>query len=572
MIYKRLLVLLVFLSSLVNASNSFLMPDQAFKTSLNTTKDTIVFNLELADSIYIYDEQLVINIIQNDKTTDITKQLNIPKSQEYHDTQVHFGILNIKVPSILIQQITNNNDATVEFNFQGCSKAGLCYQPMTKSIEFKGEKVAVLKPVKEIKSESGLIVDTFSNGSIFLVLLTFFGFGLLLALTPCVFPMIPILSSIIVSHSTKTGKEMDAMQGLKLSFVYVLAMSVAYTVAGIIAGLFGANLQAALQNPYVLVSFAAMFVALAFSMFGYYEISIPTTWQTKLDKLSHGQDENKGYMSVAVMGFLSALIVGPCVAPPLAGALVYIGQTGDALLGGAALFVMSMGMGAPLLLVGAGAGKYMPKPGGWMDTVSKVFGVVMLGVAIWMLERIIPIGFTFMLWSLLFFGAGIYLLRAVHMIIFKIFATLLILIGIIFGIGIATKATNILNPLENVIGEKVVHLEFKRVKSVKGLDEIIANSTQPIMLDFYADWCISCKEMEHDTFSNKKVQDKLKGFILLQVDTTANSDEDKALLKKFNLFGPPGIIFWKDKKELKNITTIGYKSPEEFLEIMGQEF
>lgn len=572
MIYKKLLVIFIYLVSISNLNASFLMPDQAFKTTIQTTQENIIFNLELADSIYIYDEQLIVSIIQTDKKTNITKQLKIPIPKEYHDTQVHFGILNIKVPTILIQQITNNQDATVEFAFQGCSKAGLCYQPMSKTAQFKGIEAAVKLDTKEPESESDSIASTLAGGNAFVVLLTFFGFGLLLAFTPCVFPMIPILSSIIVSHSTKSGKDMDAREGLKLSFIYVLAMSVAYTVAGVVAGLFGANLQAALQNPYVLVTFAAMFVALAFSMFGYYEISIPTTWQTKLDKLSHGQDKNKGYMSVAIMGFLSALIVGPCVAPPLAGALVYIGQTGDALLGGAALFVMSMGMGLPLLLVGAGAGKYMPKPGGWMDTVSKVFGVVMLGVAIWMLERIIPIGFTFMLWSLLFFGAGIYLLRAVHMIIFKIFAIVLIVIGLIFGIGVATKATNILNPLENVIGEKKTHLVFKKVKRLDELNDIIKSSKKPIMLDFYADWCISCKELEHNTFSDPEVQEKLKDFILLQVDTTENSDDDKELLKRFNLFGPPGIIFFKDQKELKNITIIGYKDPQEFLDIIGQEF
>ena len=366
---------------------------------------------------------------------------------------------------------------------------------------------------------------------------------------------------------------MTAKRGLYLSIIYVLAMSVAYTIAGVIAGLFGANLQAALQNPIVLVIFSGVFVALAFSMFGYYELSLPSTWQTKIDKLTLKEDEESGHgvLGVAIMGFLSALIVGPCVAPPLAGALVYIGGTGDALLGGAALFVMSIGMGLPLLLVGAGAGKYMPKPGGWMDNVSKVFGVVMLGVAIWMLERIIPIGFTFILWSLLFFGSGLYLFRLGNYIS-KVIASLLLIIGIIFGIGVATKATNILDPLENVFGDKKTHLEFKRVHTVKELDDIISNSTKPIMLDFYADWCISCKELEHNTFSNKEVQNKLKDFILLQVDTTANSDDDKALLKRFNLFGPPGIIFWKNKKELKNITIIGYKDPKEFLNIIGKEF
>ncbi len=570
---KYIIGFLFFVTSLLFGSNDFLTPDQAFKTKITKNSDNITFNLQLPDSIYIYDEMLKVNIIAGEKTADITEKLSIPDPIEYHDFQTHFGTLNIVVPNSLIQEVTGNKDGKIDFNFQGCSKAGLCYQPMTKSIDFQAAapvKVEKKEPIKKV-SETDSITATLSGGNVFIVLLTFFGFGLLLALTPCVFPMIPILSSIIVSHSKGGTKEMTAKKGIYLSFIYVLSMSVAYTIAGVAAGLFGANLQVALQNPFVLVSFAALFVALAFSMFGYYEISIPASWQTKIDKLTNAKDD-KGIAGVAIMGFLSALIVGPCVAPPLAGALVYIGQTGDALLGGAALFIMSMGMGLPLLLVGAGAGKYMPKPGGWMSTVSKVFGVVMLGVAIWMLERILPISVTFMLWSLLFFGTGLYFFRDTKMFIGKVISILVLLIGIIFGIGIATKATNVLNPLENVIGEKVKHMKFKRVSTVKELDEIIANSKQPIMLDFYADWCISCKEMEHNTFSKKIVQDKLKDFILLQVDTTANTDDDKALLKKFNLFGPPGIIFWKDKKELKNITIIGYKSPEEFIKIVEQEF
>jgi thioredoxin:protein disulfide reductase len=571
MIYSRLLTLLLFLGSLLNGSNDFLMPNQAFKVDNNTTKENIIFNLKLADSIYIYNEQLIINIIQDNKKINITNKVNIPKPQEYHESQVHFGTLDLKVSKLLIQQITNNKDAKVEFNYQGCSKAGVCYQPMKQIINYKAEEI-IKDSIKVEKNESGIIADTLKDGSIFLILLSFFGFGLLLSLTPCIFPMIPILSSIIVSHSCN-GKNMNAKKGLYLSVIYILSMSVAYTIAGVIAGLFGANLQVALQNPIVLVSFSALFVALAISMFGYYEIALPSSWQTKIDKFTIKSDDDcgHGFLGVAIMGFLSALIVGPCVAPPLAGALVYISQTGDAILGGTALFVMSIGMGLPLLIVGAGTGKYMPKPGGWMDAISKVFGVVMLGVAIWMIERVIPISITFILWMFLFFGAGIYLFKFKNMFS-RIFTSILLVIGIIFGIGFLTSAKNILNPLENIMDDKKIHLKFKKVKTVKELDKIIANSNKPIMLDFYADWCISCKELENNTFTNLEVQDKLKNFILLQVDTTANSDDDKALLERFNLFGPPGIIFWKDKKELKNITTIGYKAPKEFLEILNKEF
>jgi thiol:disulfide interchange protein DsbD len=562
--------------SLIQSQNnnaSFLMPDQAFKTSISTTNDDVVFTLNLADSIYIYDDQLIINILNNENKLPIRSRLTIATPQEYHETLVHMGNIIIKVPKLLISQMTNNQASIIEFNFQGCSKAGLCYQPMTKTINVSTDELATATVVsKQSQSESDTIASTLKSGNITLILLTFFGFGLLLALTPCVFPMIPILSSIIVSHS-KEGKDMSAKKGLYLSIVYVLAMSVAYTIAGVIAGLFGANLQAALQNPIVLIVFAGVFVALAFSMFGYYEIGLSASWQTKIDQFASKKDKDSGHgiAGVAIMGFLSALIVGPCVAPPLAGALVYIGQTGDALLGGAALFIMSIGMGLPLLLVGAGAGKYMPKPGGWMDNVSKVFGVVMLGVAIWMLERIIPIGFTFMLWSLLFFGWGIYLFRSINKFT-KLIAIIFMIIGIVFGIGLATKSTNILDPFENIGSKQTKYLEFKRVKTLDELNSIINTSSKPIMLDFYANWCVSCKELEHTTFTDPQVQKILKDFLLLQVDTTDNNANDKALLKRFNLFGPPGIVFFKDKEELKNITIIGYKDPKEFLEIIGEEF
>jgi thiol:disulfide interchange protein DsbD len=571
MIYKKLLTILIFIVTITNANAGFLMPEQAFKTDIQTNKNEIIFTLNLDKSIYIYDELLSVTIVQENKKTNITKQLNIVNPIDYHEDKVHFGTIKIKIPNILIQQITNNKDAIVKIDFQGCSKKGLCYQPMTKTVEFKSQDI-VNTQLKNNKSESGSIASTLKSGNVFLILITFFGFGLLLALTPCVFPMIPILSSIIVSHSGD-GKNMSAKKGLYLSIVYVLAMSVAYTIAGVIAGIFGANLQVMLQNPIVLIIFSAIFVALAFSMFGYFEIGLPSSWQTKIDSWSTSKDKEKsqGVAGVAIMGFLSALIVGPCVAPPLAGALVYIGQTGDALLGGVALFVMSIGMGMPLLLVGAGAGKYMPKPGGWMDSVSKVFGVVMLGVAIWMIERVILIEVTFALWALLFIGSALYLFRLKN-VFAKIVSIILLILGVIFIIGTVTKATNILNPLENISNVKKVHLKFKSIKTLEELENIVANAKQPIMIDFYAKWCISCKELEHTTFANKEVQNKLKNFILLQVDTTNNTNEDKKLLKRFNLFGPPAIIFFNNKKELKNIEVIGYKNSKEFLQILNSEF
>ncbi len=563
------------LISVIFAQNDFLEPEQAFKATIVQNDKAVIFDLKLAKDIYIYDEQLTVEI-KTDKSVDITDKLGIRKPIDFHDFMVHFDSMNIEVPKTLISTIAGDKPYEVIFNFQGCSSAGLCYQPMSKV--FKGTALKkqttqitqqIAKKVdetKQQKNESDTIAQTLKDGNVFIILGTFFVFGLLLALTPCVFPMIPILSSIIVSHSGD-GKNMSAKKGMFLSLIYVLAMSVAYTIAGVLAGLFGANLQAALQNPVVLVIFAGVFVALAFSMFGYFKLELPQSWQNKLNKVSQDGEKKQGYSGIAIMGFLSALIVGPCVAPPLAGALVYIGQTGDALLGGAALFVMSLGMGAPLLLVGAGAGKFMPKPGGWMDTVSKVFGVVMLGVAIWMLERIIPPMATMILWSLLFIGSAWYVSKSSNKII-KLFGIILFVYGFILAMGAGSGSKNPIKPLEYIgNSSNISHgIVFKRVKTLQELDKIVKNTTKPIMLDFYADWCISCKELEETTFKDKDIIKALSGFTLLQVDTTKNTQDDKDLLKKFNLFGPPGIIFWdKNAKQLDSAKLVGYKNEKEFL-------
>jgi thiol:disulfide interchange protein DsbD len=352
-------------------------------------------------------------------------------------------------------------------------------------------------------------------------------------------------------------------------------MSVAYTIAGVIAGVFGANLQAALQNPYVLVVFAFIFVALAFSMFGYFEIKLPQAIQTKLNKTTDGK-EKQGIAGIAIMGFLSALIVGPCVAPPLAGALVYIGQTGDALLGGMALFVMSLGMGVPLLLIGLGAGKFMPKPGGWMEGITRIFGIVMLGVAIWLLDRVLDASLIMVLWALLLLGSAIYL-KIYTNIITRLISMVLLILGTVLLVGAISGATNPLKPLDKFTSSKSVvntnELVFQKVKNIAELELAIKNSDKPIMLDFWASWCVACKELEEITFKDEEVIKKLQGFTLLKADVTANSDDDKALQKMFGVVGPPALIFWdKDKKEITSSKIVGYKNPKDFLEIVNKNF
>jgi thiol:disulfide interchange protein DsbD len=385
--------------------------------------------------------------------------------------------------------------------------------------------------------------------------------------------MIPILSSIIVGASK--SEVMSAKKGFFLSFIYVLSMSVAYTIAGIVAGIFGANLQVALQNPYVLVVFALIFVALAFSMFGYFEIKLPQSIQTKLNKTTDGK-EKQGIIGVAIMGFLSALIVGPCVAPPLAGALVYIGQTGDAVLGGMALFVMSLGMGVPLLLIGLGAGRFMPKPGGWMENITKIFGIIMLGVAIWLLDRVLSPSIIMSLWALLFLATAIYLKTQSNMFA-ELASSILFILGVVLLVGLISGSTNPLKPLEKLTGSaniiKEDKLVFHKIKNISELEFAIKNSNKPVMLDFWASWCVSCKELEEITFKDKEVMKKLQNFTLLTADITKNNDEDKALQKMFGVVGPPALIFWdKDKKEVNSSKIVGYKNPKEFLEILNKNF
>ena len=578
---KILLLIFTFIYSFsAGLSQDFLEPTEAFKPAFIKNKDSLSFKLELGKDIYLYDDKLKVFITKPQKI-EITEEINIPNPVNYDEFIVQFNNLDLTIPFSLLKSKVDSSEYEIEVKFQGCSKAGLCYAPMSEKylLTFDG-KTSTQEIKKEEKveqninlSETDSIASTLKDGNMLLVLATFFGFGLLLSLTPCVFPMIPILSSIIVGASK--NENMTASRGFFLSLVYVLSMSVAYTIAGIIAGVFGANLQAALQNPYVLVVFALIFVALAFSMFGYFEIKLPQSIQTKLNKTTDGK-EKQGIAGIAIMGFLSALIVGPCVAPPLAGALVYIGQTGDALLGGMALFVLSLGMGVPLLLIGLGAGKFMPKPGGWMEGITRIFGIVMLGVAIWLLERVLSASVIMSLWALLLLGTAIYLKTLTNMIT-ELISSVLFILGVVLLVGLISGATNPLKPLEKLIGSKNIvntnELVFQKVKNIAELELAIKNSPKPIMLDFWASWCVACKELEEITFKDKEVIQKLQGFTLLKADVTVNSDEDKALQKMFGVVGPPALIFWdKDKNEVKSSKIVGYKNPKEFLEIVNKNF
>ncbi len=566
---KKILILLYTVIALY-AMPKFLMPDEAFIPSVKVNKDMqIEAKLELAKDIYVYVDTVKFKLDKDSKLKiqDVKK----PKGVEHFDEMVY-----LKSPTFLV---TLKNDVSLKgvkdikftISYQGCSEQGLCYEPLEKTFNLSVDTSKLASDKQEIKkvelSEADSIADTIKSGNILLILATFFGFGLLLSLTPCVFPMIPIISGLIISQ----GKGITTKKAFFLSLVYVLSMAVAYTIAGILAGLFGANLQATLQNPLVVYSFSAIFVALAMSMFGYYELKLPDAFVSKVSSSSHGG----GVVGVAVMGFLSALIVGPCVAAPLAGALVYIGQTGDSILGGMALFSMSIGMGVPLIVVGVSAGKFMPRPGAWMTMVSAIFGVMMLVVAIWMLEKVVDSYVTMMLYSFVGLGFALYLgvFEKDNHLFKRSVAIVLFIYSVILFIGVLGGSESMKKPLEFLSSTKTTSIKSQKndfivVASIKELDtQLQKYKGKKILLDFSAKWCTACKELEEVTFADADVEAKMKEFVLIRADLTDNTQAQKELSKKYGVFGPPVIIFFdKNLNVLKSKTVVGFVEPNVFMQ------
>jgi len=580
---KKLLILSLLLNSLLFGGfssalkkNSFLQPEEAFQISALQKADAVETTIVLADKIHIYQNELKFRIISPKR---IALQPVLPKAEELGGDRVYEKSLMVSIP---LSEISSKvkGDYTLEVEVVGCSDAGICYQPFRKQFSFKGEEAGVFDKISSLTKEGNTakIADVLGNESSFFIILLFFIFGLLLALTPCVFPMIPILSSIIVSQSGE-GKPSVA-KAFFTSLVYVVAMALTYTVVGVVAGLVGADIQAAMQNPWVLTVFAAMFVALAFSLFGYYELGLPASWQSKISAASDEAGQKGGIVGTAIMGILSALIVGPCVAPPLGGAVLFISHTGDAVLGGVALFVMSMGMGVPLLLVGIGAGKFMPKPGGWMTVVSQVFGVMMLGLAIFMLGRILSDTLTLTLWALLFIGSALYMgvfdgsdKKSGAKKLFQLLAVVFLLYGVSLFVGALSGANSMLRPFERFTATKgvaVTAVEDKsshRGYSIDRLLKEVAASDKPVVVDFGKASCTACKELEEITFPDPKVKEQLKKFTFIKVDVTDNTEAEKALLKKFELFGTPNIIFFdKENNYLPQKSLTGFIKPQDFAE------
>ncbi len=574
---------------LTASQNELLPPDQAFQF-FASVKDanTVHVNWKIAENYYLYREKIQLALINADGVQ--LGAYDIPRGTPKHDeafgqVEIFHNALSFDVP---LKRANSSAQAIVlEAKYQGCADRGVCYPPMAKAIGLElptvtGPIATQIDAKPELAlSEQDRIVQSLHQDSLWLTLLSFFGFGLLLSLTPCIFPMIPILSGIIVGHGHRIGTR----RAFLLSLSYVVASALTYTVFGIFAALFGSNLQTVFQQPWIIVLFSGIFIVLSLSMFGFYHLELPKPLQAKLHNSSE-RHRDGSLWGAAIMGALSSLIVGPCVAAPLAGALIFIGQTGDAVLGGGALFAMGLGMGVPLLLLGASAGKLLPKAGSWLNATKAVFGVIMLAVAVWMLSRILPPEVTMLLWAMLLILPSIYL-NALDPLpehcsgwrkLWKGVGLLMLAYGLLLLIGFSTGNSNPLKPLQGFAANNAQAagqdqgLNFTRVASVAELESRIAQAAannQPVMLDFYADWCISCKEMEAYTFTNPAVKQALAGFVLLQADVTQNNADDKALLEKFNLIGPPAILFFgADQQENPAHRVIGYQDAGAFMKTL----
>jgi len=586
----RFLFLLLFAVPGLAQAEEPLAPEQAFRFAARATDArTLEVRWQIADGYYLYRNKFKFALEGG------TLGVPVLPSGTMKDDELFGKIETYRKEVRILLPFEAAGPVTLKVVSQGCWDGGICYPPLDQEARIEltasgtaattnAAPVAVLSaPTSDLTKapnaaapgdESSRIAALFKGDNLALVLVSFFGFGLLLSLTPCVFPMIPILSGIIVNH----GHAVSHLRAFVLSLAYVLGMAVTYAAVGVAAGLSGTLLSAALQNAWVLGGFALVFVVLSLSMFGFYELQMPAALQSRVSDTANRQGGS--LPAIALMGALSALIVGPCVAAPLAGALLYIAQTGNAALGGGALFVMALGMGVPLLLVGAFSRSLLPKSGPWMDGVEKFFGVVMLATALWLISPVIPLALQMFGWALLMIIPAIYLHALDPLLphahgwqrLGKGLGVILLLGGTAMIIGVLGGAKDPLQPLgflRGGIAAEVPAPTFERVASTERLEARLVEAKsagKAVMLDFYADWCVSCKEMERFTFADPQIASRMKQFVLLKADVTANSEADMALLKRFGLFGPPGIIFFDRRgTEQLDLRVVGFQSAQEFL-------
>ena len=590
------------------AGDDFLDPDQAFVLAAPTVQDKAVgLSFQIAPGYYLYREHFK---FEADGAT--LGEAALPAGQVKFDTtfqknvETYHGALAFALP---VQQAAG--PFTLRVTYQGCAEAGLCYPPITKTFRVslagfggdgtvrgqdEGEAAVAATPAVAATSDaptgavaapdagppsaaapSNRIEALLKGGHWWAVVGGFWVMGLLLAFTPCVLPMLPILSSIIAGSGQATSRR----RGFLLALAYSLGMALLYTAMGVAAGLAGEGLAAALQTPWVVLSFAALLLVLALAMFDVYELRLPHALSNQLDGMSRRLPGGQ-FLGVFVMGGLSALIVSPCVTAPLAGTLVFLSQSRDVVLAGTALFAMAMGMSMPLLLLGASAGHWLPRSGAWMHAVKRFFGLLLVGVALWVAQPALPPSLALALWAGLLLVVG-FMLRpfdahphsgAPRVWLQRAAGVAALAYGLMQLAGAASGGGDALQPLRHWGGgaastsAAAPGLNFRRVSSVDELDQILRTTDRPVMLDFYADWCVSCKEMERFTFSDAGVQARLAKALLLKADVTANSAQDKALLQRFQLFGPPGTIFFDAQGKENGVRAVGFEPAEEFIKTL----
>lgn len=565
--------------------------DQAFRFDLIAQdKSTLKAQWKVTPEHHLYRPKIKFTVTEPRGVTLGTPIF--PKGQQVDDE--YFGKIEVYADDfevlVPVQQASSLQKLVVTTEYQGCSDVtDICYPPVqqVREVSLAGlpEGKPLETPVVTSANTSNLVENEISlrmqGESYFSILLFFLLAGLGLALTPCVFPMIPILSGIIAGSAS----DISSRKAFLLSLAYVLPMALTYAIVGVIAGLSGANLQIIFQTPWVIGLFSGLFVLLALSMFGFYDLQMPTSIQSRLTEISNRQ-QGGSFIGAGIMGVLSALIVGPCVTAPLIGALVYIAQTRDAILGGLSLFTLGLGMGIPLLVIGTSAGRLLPRAGAWMDTTKAIFGIMMLGLAIWMLDRIVAPEVTMALTGVLLVTSGIYM-GALERVdeeaggwgrFWKSLGLIMLFYGAMMLFGVASGSKSLLQPLKGVFGasqamllnpQQPTDMLFQRIKGLEGLQQALAQAkaqNKAVMLDFYADWCVACKELEHATFSDPAVIQATHDMLVLQADVTANDEQDIALNQRFGLFGPPQVLFFKPNgEEVQAERLTGFEKPQDFL-------
>jgi thiol:disulfide interchange protein DsbD len=596
-----------------NAESEILKVDDAFilRTTV-TDPETVHVHWQIADGYYLYNDKFAFTVTEGAASVDPASVPILPGKVKEDPSFGRVEVLyhDVEYDVRLIRRSGAETPVTLQLRYQGCKENSICYPPQRKNVPLVlgampaaagagqnalttaaaqvAQPAATAAPAAappEKLSEQDAITEKLKSSGLFFNIVAFFVIGLGLSFTPCVFPMIPILSGIIAGK----GDRITPMQGFSLSLAYVIAMALTYAIAGVIAASLNFNVQAASQNVWVISVFSVIFILLALSMFGFYEIQIPSALQSRISSISDSQE--RGSLAGAfIMGGLSAIIVGPCVAPPLAGTLLYISQTGNELLGGLALFALGLGMGVPLLVIGGSAGSILPRAGMWMETIKKVFGVLLLGVAVFFISRIVPPAVEMLLWAVLLIVTAIYMgaldqlsETATWRRLWKGIGMIMLVYGIVLVIGASSGSKSVLQPLQGLaLGGGAAdarhgnELPFKRIKSLADLHSEVQQASaagKTVMLDFYADWCIACIEMETYTFPEPAVHAVLSDTVLLQADVTANDDADQELMGNFDIFGPPAILFFgKDGVERKPYRLVGFVEAEKFVAHVQEAF